>query len=107
MIYAARAIQQWDRVVCKGFPVAVRLCARKGQWCRTFAQVRYPVKRGFGSELTQPCVAKRKAEFLEPPTSLKEAVRELKHVEQKLDPRCLFEQSNANVRRAVVARQSG
>jgi hypothetical protein len=40
----------------------------------------------FGSELHQPCAAKRKAEFLEPPTSLKEAVRELKHVEQNRNP---------------------
>jgi hypothetical protein len=40
----------------------------------------------FGSELHQPCTAKRKAEFLEPSTSLKEAVRELKHVEQNRNP---------------------
>jgi hypothetical protein len=42
--------------------------------------------RPFGSELHQPCAAKRNAEFLEPPTSLKEAVRELKHVEQNRNP---------------------
>ena len=65
--------------------VAVRLCARRGSGA---APSRMPVPsetRPFGSELSQPCAPNRKG-VLEPSTSLKGAIRELKHGEQNRNP---------------------